>query len=313
MSDSFVGIDVSKNKLDVHVLPQDQSQTYQYEPTAVKALIKKLKATAPLLIVLEASGGYEINIAAQLAAASLPVAVVNPRQIRDYARAIGQLAKTDTIDARVIARFAQDVRPETRALLSVKELELKELIARREQLVEMRTAEKNRLSRARGRKVIRGINKIIETINRQIKAIDQELDNEIKQNPLWNKKVELITSVPGIGRRTAYTLLFCLPELGTLNRQQIAALVGVAPMNRDSGLMRGKRSIVGGRANVRRALHMPVFSAVTNWNHRLKAFYQRLRANGKTHRIALTACMRKLLVILNAMLKNGKTYNPNVL
>jgi transposase len=312
MSDSFVGIDISKNNLDVHLLPEDHSETYQYEPTAVKALIKKLKATEPLLIVLEASGGYEISIAAQLADASLPVAIINPRQIRDYARAIGKLAKTDKIDARVIARFAQDVRPETRALLSIKELELKELVARREQLIEMRTAEKNRLSRARGRKVIRGINKLIETINRQIKAIDQELDNEIRKNPLWNKKVELITSVPGIGRRTARTLLFCLPELGTLNRQQIAALVGVAPMNRDSGLMRGKRSIAGGRANVRRALHMPILTAVTHWNQRLKAFYERLRANGKKHKVALTACMRKLLVILNTMLKNGKTYNPNV-
>jgi transposase len=308
MAESFVGIDISKNSFDVHILPENQSETYPYEPQAVKRFIEKLKALAPTIIVMEATGGYEISIAAQLADAALPVAVMNPRQIRDYAKALGILAKTDKIDAKVIARFAQDLRPAAREQLTAKELELKELVARREQLTDMRTAEKNRLSRARGPKVIAGIKHVIETLDAQIKAVEKELDQGIKNNPLWDKKVELITSVPGIGRRTAYTLLFCLPELGSLNRQQIAALVGVAPMNRDSGLMRGKRAIVAGRANVRKALHMPVLSAVTNWNQRLKNFYNHLRDQGKKHRIALTACMRKLIVILNSMLKKGQAY-----
>ena len=308
MSDSFVGIDISKDSLDVHVLPGDFRKTYPYEKQAVKALIKQLKQIAPQLIVMEATGGYETSIAVQLADAGLNVAIVNPRQIRDYARAIGKLAKTDTIDAYVIARFAQDVKPEVRIQITVKERELKDLVARRQQLIDMRTAEKNRLSRAHTPQVIKGIRKIILTLNAQIKAIDKELKNEIKNNPAWDTKLALITSVPGIGPTTAQVLLFCLPELGTLNRQQIAALVGVAPLNRDSGSMRGKRTIAGGRAQVRKALHMPILSAVTQWNPRLIAFYNRLIANGKKHKTALTACMRKLLVILNTMVKNNSAY-----
>jgi transposase len=308
MSDSFVGIDISKDSLDVHVLPGDFRKTYPYEKKAVKALIKQLKQIAPQLIVMEATGGYETSIAVQLADAGLNAAIVNPRQIRDYARAIGKLAKTDTIDAYVIARFAQDVKPEVRIQITVKERELKDLVARRQQLIDMRTAEKNRLSRAHTPQVIKGIRKIILTLNAQIKAIDKELKNEIKNNPAWDTKIALITSVPGIGPTTAQVLLFCLPELGTLNRQQIAALVGVAPLNRDSGSMRGKRTIAGGRAQVRKALHMPILSAVTQWNPRLIAFYNRLIANGKTHKTALTACMRKLLVMLNTMVKNNSAY-----
>ena len=308
MSDSFVGIDISKDSLDVHVLPGDFRKTYPYEKKAVKALIKQLKQIAPQLIVMEATGGYETSIAVQLADAGLNAAIVNPRQIRDYARAIGKLAKTDTIDAYVIARFAQDVKPEVRIQITVKERELKDLVARRQQLIDMRTAEKNRLSRAHTPQIIKGIRKIILTLNAQIKAIDKELQNEIKNNPAWDTKLALITSVPGIGPTTAQVLLFCLPELGTLNRQQIAALVGVAPLNRDSGSMRGKRTIAGGRAQVRKALHMPILSAVTQWNPRLIAFYNRLIANGKKHKTALTACMRKLLVILNTMVKNNSAY-----
>jgi transposase len=308
MSDSFVGIDISKDSLDVHVLPGDFRKTYPYEKKAVKALIKQLKQIAPQLIVMEATGGYETSIAVQLADAGLNAASVNPRQIRDYARAIGKLAKTDTIDAYVIARFAQNVQPEVRIQITVKERELKDLVARRQQLIDMRTAEKNRLSRAHTPQVIKGIRKIILTLNAQIKAIDKELKNEIKNNPAWDTKLALITSVPGSGPTTAQVLLFCLPELGTLNRQQIAALVGVAPLNRDSGSMRGKRTIAGGRAQVRKALHMPILSAVTQWNPRLIAFYNRLIANGKKHNTALTACMRKLLVILNTMVKNNSAY-----
>jgi transposase len=307
---SFVGIDISKNSLDVHVLPEDKRYSYPYEPQKVKALIRKLKQLKPALIVMEATGGYELIIATKLAEATLPVAVVNPRQIRDYARAIGKLAKTDAIDAYIIARFAQDVRPEAREQLTFKEHQLKELIMRRQQLIDMRSAEKNRLSRAFSKEVIKGIEKIIKTLNEQIQALDYQLDREIKGNPAWNRKIELITSVPGLGANTAHTLLFCMPELGSLNRRQIAALVGVAPMNRDSGMMRGKRTIAGGRAVVRKILHMPTLSAATRWNKQLKAFYEQLLARGKKHRVALTACMRKLVITLNAMLKNDRVYDP---
>jgi transposase len=307
---SFIGIDVSKNRLDVHVLPEGTGYSFANDPQKIKALIRKLKQHKPALIVLEATGGYELAAASKINEAKLPVAVVNPRQVRDYARAIGKLAKTDTIDAYVIARFAQDVRPEARESLTLKEYQLKELIMRRQQLIDMRTAEKNRLTRVFSKEVIKGIEKIIKTLNEQIQALDDQLDQEIKGNPSWDHKIELITSVPGIGSHTAHTLLFCLPELGKLNRRQIAALVGVAPMNRDSGMMRGKRSIAGGRAAVRKALHMPILAAATRWNKKLKLFYAQLISKGKKHRVAITACMRKLVTLLNAMLKNDRAYDP---
>jgi transposase len=311
MQNSFIGIDISKNSLDVHVLPENVSYSYPYETQKVKALIRKLKKHNPALIVMEATGGYEISLAVQLSAAGLNSAVVNPRQIRDYARAIGKLAKTDKIDAYVIARFAQDVKPEARQQLTVKELQLKELVMRRQQLIDMRTAEKNRLSRAYAPQVIKGIQKIIRTMDAQIDAIEKELSNQIKSNPSWDQKVALITSVPGVGANTAHMLLFCLPELGRLNRKQIAALVGVAPMNRDSGMLKGKRTITGGRAIVRKVLHMPILCAVTRWNKRLKELYAHFMAKGKKHKVALTACMRKLIIMLNCMLKNNQVYNPN--
>lgn len=309
MSQSFIGIDVSKNNLDVHVLPEALSFSYRYESKAVKALIKKLKSFTPELVVLEATGGYEISIGIALANAKLNVAIVNPRQVRDYARALGQLAKTDKIDAYVIARFAQDIKPEARGHMTFKELELKSLVVRRQQLMEMRSAEMNRLSRTSVAQVKNGIQKVIRVLDTQIEAVDQELKNEVKNNPTWTKKLEIITSFKGVGDNTAHTLLFGLPELGSLNRQQIAALVGIAPFNRDSGMFRGKRTICGGRANIRKALHMPALSAATRWNQTLKGFYCRLIAKGKKHKVALTACMRKMLITLNAMLKNNQAYN----
>jgi transposase len=310
MSKSFIGIDVSKNNLDVHILPEAVSLSYRYETKPMKALIKKLKMYTPELVVLEATGGYEITIGIALADAGLPVAIVNPRQVRDYARALGILAKTDKIDAYVIARFAQDVKPEARGQMTFKELELKSLVARRQQLVEMRSAEVSRLSRTTVSQVKNGIQKVVRVLEAQIKAIDDDLDNEIKKNPIWNQKLEVITSFTGVGDHTANTLLFGLPELGNLNRQEIAALVGVAPFNRDSGMLRGKRTISGGRANIRKALHMPTLSAATRWNKDMMVFYQRLIARGKKHKVALTACMRKLLITLNAMVKNNEPYNP---
>jgi transposase len=311
MQQTFVGIDISKNSLDVHVLPEDTSCSFANEPQKVKALIRKLKKLKPTLIVMEATGGYEISLAVQLSGAKLNTAVVNPRQVRDYARAIGKLAKTDAVDAYVIARFAQDVRPEAREQLTIKELQLKELVMRRQQLIDMRSAEKNRLSRAYTAQVQEELRQHIAELTARIKAIDEQLHNEIKNDPTWNQKLEIISSVPGIGANTAHSLLMCLPELGTLNRRQIAALVGVAPMNRDSGLMRGKRTIAGGRAVVRKMLHMPTLSAVTRWNKRLQAFYYHLRQQGKKHSVALTACMRKLVIMLNAMLKNNQPYREN--
>jgi len=311
MQQTFVGIDISKNSLDVHVLPEETSYSFANEPQKVKALIRKLKKLKPTLIVMEATGGYEISLAVQLSGAKLNTAVVNPRQVRDYARAIGKLAKTDTVDAYVIARFAQDVRPEAREQLTIKELQLKELVMRRQQLIDMRSAEKNRLSRAYTAQVQEELRQHIAELTERIKAIDEQLHTEIKNDPTWNQKLEIISSVPGIGANTAHSLLMCLPELGTLNRRQIAALVGVAPMNRDSGLMRGKRTIAGGRAVVRKMLHMPTLSAVTRWNKRLQAFYYHLRQQGKKHSVALTACMRKLVIMLNAMLKNNQPYREN--
>lgn len=311
MKQSFVGIDVSKNMLDVHVLPEGLSYSFANEPQTIKALIRKLKKLKPALIVLEATGGYEISVAVQLSSAKLNSCVVNPRQVRDYARAIGKLAKTDKIDAYIIARFAQDVRPEVREQLTLKELQLKELVMRRQQLIDMRTAEKNRLSRAYTSQVKEELRQHIAELTSRIKAIDEQLHNEIKNDPNWNQKLEIISSAPGIGATTARGLLMCLPELGTLNRKQIAALVGVAPMNRDSGMMRGKRSIIGGRAVVRQMLHMPTLSAASRWNKRLKDFYCHLRSQGKKHSVALTACMRKLVIMLNAMVKNNQVYNQN--
>jgi len=292
------------------MLPEEQSKRYTYDETGIKSLFKVLKKHRPTLIVMEATGGLEISLALGLCTKGFEkvTAVVNPRQVRDYARAMGMLAKTDKIDAFVLARFARDIRPEVRQRMSVAELGIKELISRRQQLVDMRAAEKNRLSRAFTEKVRTGIVEVIKTLDAQIKAIDHDIDDTIKGNPIYEEKLALLTSVPGIAEKTARVLLFWLPELGTMNRQEIAALVGVAPMNRDSGKYRGKRSIAGGRSFVRHALHMPTLAAATRWNRRLMAFYNHLIAAGKKHKVALAACMRKLVIILNAIMKTRTPY-----
>jgi transposase len=310
VAETFVGIDISKEHIDVVMLPEEQSKRYTYDETGIGSLLKVLKKHRPKLIVMEATGGLEISLALRLCAKGFEkvTAVVNPRQVRDYARARNRLAKTDKIDALILALFARDLRPEVRMRLGVAELGIKELISRRQQLVDMRAAEKNRLNRAFTEKVRTGIVAVINTLNAQIKAIDQDIDNTIKGNPIYEEKLALLTSVPGIAEKTARVLLFWLPELGTMNRQQIAALVGVAPMNRDSGKHRGKRSIVGGRSFVRHVLHMPTLAAATRWNKRLMAFYNRLIAAGKKHKVALAACMRKLVIMLNAIMKTRTPY-----
>ena len=261
---------------------------------------------------MEASGGYEQSVVAALAAAGLPVVVVNARQVRDFARALGILAKTDRIDARVIAQFAQVVKPEVRVLKSAYLQELEALVARRRQLLEMLTAERNRLALARHTRVKRDLKTTVEWLERRLAGIDRELGQRIRESAVWREKEDLLKSVPGIGPVNTRTLMASLPELGTLNRHGISALVGVCPFNCDSGTLRGKRRIWGGRAPVRSALYMATVTA-TRCNAAIRAFYQRLVHAGKPKKVALVACMRKLLTILNAMLRDHKPWNESLI
>jgi transposase len=257
---------------------------------------------------LESTGGYQVRIAAELTACGISVAVVNPRQVRDFARATGQLAKTDALDAAIIARFARDVRPHPRPLPNDAELAIKALVTRRSQLVVMRTAELNRLHQNPPKRVVASLKQSIAFLDRQIESLDRQIDDQIKQSPIWREKEDLLKSVPGVGPQTARTLITQLPELGQLSRREIASLVGVAPLNRDSGTYRGRRIIAGGRSQVRAALYMAALAA-RRCNHRIRSFYLRLRAAGKPGKVALTACMRKLLTILNTMLKTRTRFS----
>lgn len=300
---SFVGIDISKDHLDVHIL-DGASFRCANAPSERAPLLEKLPSPGTCLIVVEATGRYEQALVCDLTAAGHAVSVVNPRQVRDYAKALGLLAKTDRIDAFVIARFAQHVQPRPRAETQQKQGELDQLVTRRRQLVEHRTAEANRRSLGAAKEVQRSIQRVIDTINKDLKRIDREIIKLVESNDDWNDRYQLLKSVPGVGEVTAATLIAELPELGKLNRQEIAALVGVAPMNHDSGQFRGQRHIRGGRAALRATLYMATLVA-TKHNPTLKAFYLRLKDHGKTAKVALTACMRKLLVILNTMVKNN--------
>lgn len=273
-------------------------------------MVTKLRELQPGLIVLEASGGFEVPAACAVGAAGLPVVVVNPRQIRDFAKATGIWAKTDALDAAVLARFAEAVRPEPRPLPDEQAQELMALIARRRQVVEMITAERNRLGSA-PRNVRKSIKAHIAWLQNQLERVDSNLDDTIRQSPIWREKENLLKSVPGIGSVIARTLLADLPELGKLNRRQIAALVGIAPFNRDSGTMRGRRTIWRGRAAVRAALYMAALVGV-RYNPLLRRLFDRLRAAGKTPKVALVACMRKLLTILNSMLKHRTQWTPTL-
>lgn len=308
----FAGIDVSKATLDVAVRGRsDQSWSVANDPAGIAALVERLAEHAPVLIVLEATGGFETAAAAALAEAGLPVAVVNPRQVRDFARSTGQLAKTDRIDAQVLALFAERVRPEVRPLADEAARELQAVLARRRQILEMITAEKNRLGHATPNQVRRGIEKHIRWLDKQLQEIDSDLDRHIRQSPLWRAKDDLLRSVPGVGPNLSRTLIAELPELGRLSRKQIAALVGVAPLARDSGTLRGKRMVWGGRASVRTALYLSIWSA-SKHNSLIRPFYERLRAAGKPPKVAQVACMRKLLTILNAMLRDDRAWNPEL-
>jgi transposase len=307
-SQIFVGIDVAKAQLDIALRPTGERWALTNDDAGIAVLVPRLQAIAPQLIVLEATGSYQRAVVAALAAAGLPVAVVNPRQARDFAKATGQLAKTDALDARALAHFAEAVRPMPRPLPDTQADELRALLARRRQLVTMRTAEQNRLGSAPPR-LQPDIQAHITWLNTRLTTLDDDLDTTLRASPVWREREELLRSVPGIGPVCARTLLLDLPELGTLNRQRLAALVGVAPLNRDSGTLRGRRTTWGGRAHVRATLYMSTLVAV-RYNPVFKAFYERLRAAGKAAKLALTACMRKLLTILNAMVKHHAPWQP---
>jgi transposase len=298
----FVGIDVSKGRLDVCRLPNADRCAFDNDRDGIQSLLAWLAAMPPDLVVLEATGGFERVVVAELAAAGVPVVVVNPRQVRQFAGAVGRLAKTDEIDAEILARFGQDVRPEIRAIPGEKERDLAELVARRRQVVELRVAESNRLKQVLSLKVQRNIEHTLEFLDKQLLKLDDELDQQLKHCPLWREKDELLRSVPGVGPTTSRTLLAELPQLGLCSRREIASLVGVAPFNRDSGLFRGRRAIGGGKATVRSALYMATLSAVRCYPP-LKTVYLRLRGQGKKAKVALVACMRKLLTLLNVILK----------
>lgn len=308
--DCCIGIDVSKATLDIASLPDGESWTVTNDDSGLAALAPRLVALAPVLIVLEATGGFELLAALTLAKAGLPVAVVNPRQVRDFAKALGRLAKTDTLDAGVLADFAQRVRPEPRPLPDEAAQLLESLLTRRRQIVDMLTAEKNRLGFARG-PVQRDLRQHIRWLEKRLSGVDGALQDAVTASPLYHAKAALLRSVPGVGPVTTLTLLATLPELGQLSRHQIAALVGVAPMNRDSGTLRGKRMVWGGRAPVRAALYMAALVGVKH-NPVLRRFYERLRAAGKPFKVAATACMRKLLTILNAMLHQNRRWDPQI-
>jgi len=310
---TVVGIDVSKQRLDIAPLHGQGTMDAAFDntPEGHAALVEQLCKIRPRLIVLESTGGYQRGVVAALATAGLPVVVANPRQVRDFARGLGILAKTDAIDATVLARFAEKIDPPVRKLPDEAAQALADLLARRRQLVELRTAEKNRLQQTSAPRVKASIRAVLTMLDAQIAAIDDDLDGHIRRSPVWREKENLLLSVPGVGAQTARTLLACLPELGTISRQAIAALVGVAPINRDSGAMRGRRTTWGGRRVVRSSLYMATLVA-SRHNPVIRAQYQKLLAAGKPKKVALVACMRKLLTILNAMLRTGQPWrNPH--
>jgi transposase len=311
----YVGVDVSKETLDMAVHPRQQTRHFRNSETGISAAVTYVKSLAPVLVVMEATGGLEVSLAASLSAGGVPVAVVNPRQVRDYARSMGKLAKTDAIDAQVMADFAAAVHPQPRPLPDGQTQELKGILARRSQVNEMITAEKNRLQRAR-RPVSDHIKDHIAWLEKELDDMDSELLRLIRESPIWREKDDLLRSVPCVGPVLSSTLLADLPELGTLSRKQIAALVGVAPLNHDSGKSRGKRTVWGGRAKVRATLYMATLVA-TRHNAVIRSFYERLCSAGKAKKAAITACMRKLLTIMNAMLKHHTpwhlTSNPAVI
>jgi transposase len=306
---AFVGIDVSKAQLDIAVYPSSECDSVRNDAAGIKELVKRLTGLQPALIVMEATGGWERSVLRALASAELAVVAINPRQVRDFAKATGQLAKTDRIDAMILSRFAQAVRPDVRPLPDQVTLELRALVARRRQITEMIVAETNRLSSA-SKTLRKRIETHIRWLEKELARADHDLDQAIRQSPIWCQNQEILRTVPGVGPIVSRTLLAELPELGILNRREIAALVGVAPFNRDSGQLKGRRTIWGGRASVRAALYMAALVA-SRRNAVIRALYQRLCTAGKARKVALVACMRKLLTILNAMIKHKTRWSDS--
>lgn len=305
----FIGIDICKDRLDIADDANSQTWSVANDDSGVSSLVNRIKPLNPALIVMEATGGLETLLYSSLTVAHLPAVVINPRQVRNFAKALGQLAKTDAIDAHVLARFGAAVKPEIRPAKDDKTQELTALVTRRRQLIGMLTAEKTRLQQA-AQWIHKDIEGNIRFLEKRLKKLSANITKNIRNTPGWREKDDLIKSVPGAGEVLSMNLLASLPELGKLNRREIATLVGVAPLNRDSGKFRGKRMIWGGRAQVRATLYMTALSA-SQYNPAIKAFYQRLILKGKKPKVALTACMRKLLIILNTMIKNQTAWNQN--
>jgi transposase len=311
MKDLVVGIDISKDKLDVGVFPTSEKWTLSSDADGLADLVCRLSDMSPKLIVMEASGGLERPVRAVLEQAALKCAVVNPRQVRDFAKSMGILAKTDALDALVLARFGERMEPEARPGKDPDTQELEAILTRRRQLVGILTGEKNRLKQANSARVRTNIQEHIAWIEKCLADLDKDMRTRIKDMPEWREKGKIIQSVPGIGPITMRTLLALLPELGNLTRRQIAALAGLAPYNRDSGKFKGQRRIWGGRAAVRSVLYMAALTAI-RWNSVIKAFYNRLLEAGKKKKVAITACMRKMLIILNSMVRNRTTWQGQV-
>lgn len=307
----YVGVDVAKARLDVFLRPTDDRWEIFHDQKGVAKLVSRLEALDPAMVLLEATGGLELSLVAALAAAALPVVVVNPRQVRDFARATGKLAKTDSLDAAILAHFAEAVQPPVRPLRDADTQALNSLAARRHQVMAMRVSEKNRL-RAAAPDIRSRIEAHIAWLEQELDDLDKTLKQTLRGSPIWQEKDDLLRSVPGVGPQLSLALLAYLPELGTLDRRQIAALVGVAPYNRDSGTLRGKRTVCGGRGRVRAALYMGALVA-SRHNPVITDLYQRLLAAGKPKKLALTACMRKLLTILNSILRHGSPWRNTTL
>lgn len=306
----FVGIDVAKEHLDIAVRPNGKSWTINNDEQSAMELAIKLKELRPAVVVMEATGGYEMCVASIMTTTGLPVAVVNPRQVRDFAKSTGKLAKTDTLDAQVLAHFGEAIRPEVRSLSDEQAQQLQALVVRRRQIIEMMVSEKNRANISH-KTIQEQVRKHIEWLENELKELENDIGESIRESPIWREKDKLLQSVPGIGPITSGVLLASLPELGLLDRKKIAALVGVAPFNRDSGNMRGKRTVFGGRSHVRSMLYMATLTA-TRYNPVIKQFYDQLIRAGKVTKVAIMACMRKLITILNAMIRHSEPWRIHI-
>jgi transposase len=307
--EKFVGIDVSKSTLDVCIEPALQTLHVVYDAAGISQIVSRLKEVGPTLIVIEATGGLEVRIATELAGKGLPVAIINPRQARDFAKATGQLAKTDQVDAAVLAAFGKAIRPQARPLKDADTRALDDLVSRRRQLIDMRVQETLRLGTAASKPLLKSLNKHIVWLDKRITEVDNDLTRRLRGSDAWRAKDDLLRSIPGVGNVTTRTMLGKCPELGMLNRREIAALTGVAPLANDSGKHRGKRFVWGGRADVRAVLYMAAISAI-RCNEPIKIFAERLKKAGKPPKVVIVACMRKLLTIMNSMLKNNTPWNP---